>query len=115
MIDLSVFNVGNLAASVFSGLLAGLYLAVFHPSIEGIDVVRRSVLQGWYFAFLGSILYVSRIVFSLVRSQADGASDAPRVVAAWVLWLLFAACVGLGAWLGARIRIRRRAPAGTTE
>lgn len=108
MIDLTVFNAGNLSASVISGILAGLYLTVFHPSVDGVNIVRRSLLQGWYFAFLGSILYASRIVFSIVRAQADGVpSDAPRVAAAWILWLLFAACVALGAYLGTWARVRR--------
>lgn len=105
MIDLSVLNIGNLFASVLSGMLAGLYLSVFHPQIIGINVLRRSLLQGWYFGFLGSILYIARIAFSATRSETtDIPSDVPRVAAGWLLWLLFSASLALGAWLGARLR-----------
>lgn len=108
MIDLSLLNIGNLFASVLSGILAGLYLSVFHPTIVGVNVTRRALLQGWYFGFLGSILYIARIAFSVTRSETtDVPSDVPRVVAGWVLWLLFSVSLALGAWLGARLRRSR--------
>ena len=106
MIDLSVFTVGNLFAAVLAGLLAGLYLTVFHPQLEGINIRRRALLQGWYFGFLGSIFYIARIAFSLTRGEVTNQpTDVPRVTAAWLLWILFAACVALGAWVGSRARM----------
>lgn len=109
MIDTSVFNAGNLTASVVSGLMAGLYLAVFHPPTLTTSPLRRSLLSGWYFGFLGSILYVGRVAFSLARDASDPnwVSDAPRILGAWVLWLLFAVFVALGAYAGAAWRLRR--------
>lgn len=109
MIDVSVFSAGNLTASIVSGLMAGLYLAVFHPPTLTTSPLRRSLLSGWYFGFLGSILYVGRIAFSFARDASDPGwvSDAPRIAAAWILWLLFAAFVSLGAYIGAAWRLRR--------
>lgn len=109
MIDVSVFNAGNLTASIVAGLMAGLYLAVFHPPTLTTSSLRRSLLSGWYFGFLGSILYVGRLAFSLARdaSDPDFFGDAPRILAAWVLWLLFAVFVAVGAYTGAVWRLHR--------
>lgn len=113
MIDLSVFNVGNLTASIAAGLLAGSYLAVFHPPALDGKPFRRALLSGWYFAFLGSILYAARVAFAIARDvlEADFVTDLPRVTAGWALWLLFAGFVAIGAYLGDRwrtYRLRRR-------
>lgn len=117
MIDLSVLNTGNLVASVVGGFLAGGYLTVFHPPTISVPVSRRALLSGWYFGFLGSILYVARITFAVARDASDPAyaSDLPRITAGWALWLLFSTFVAISCYLGGRwraYRFARRADAG---
>lgn len=111
MIDLSVLNAGNLIASVVGGFLAGGYLTVFHPPTISVPVARRAVLSGWYFGFLGSILYVARITFALARDASDpgNVSDLPRITAGWALWLIFATFVAIASYLGGRWRAHRLA------
>lgn len=107
---LGVLTIGNLVLSVAAGLLAGGYLAVFHPTIPERGLGRRALLQGWYFGFLGSILYVARVAFAIARQASDPAepTDIGRVVGGWLLWLLFAAFVGVGAYAAGVVRERRQ-------
>lgn len=99
---IAVMTPGYLVISVVAGLIAGLYLAVFHPASE--TVLRRSLLQGWYFGFLGSILYASRVFFLLGTGTE---SDVGRVSGGWALWLLFSVAITAGAFVGAEFRERR--------
>lgn len=101
MIDWSVLGFGNLAAATISGLLSGLWLAYFHPPLYGDGQVRRAALQGWFFVVPFSILYGARLGFSLTSGAADG----PRLIAAWILSMLFTGWVGLGAYAGNRMRL----------
>lgn len=108
---LAVLTAGNLILSVGAGLLAGGYLAVFHPTIPERGLGRRAALQGWYFGFLGSILWVARIAFALARPGDPGVTDIGRVAGGWLLWVLFAVFLGVGAYLAGVIRERRRGSA----
>lgn len=108
-LDLTVFSPGNLIAAVFSGIAVGLYLVIYHPAVDGMPVVRRAFLQGWSVGFLLSVFYAVRIAVGIYRSWTDPTwvTDVPRVLAAWLLFVLFAVFVGVGAWLGYRWRLRR--------
>lgn len=98
---LSVLTPGNLVSSIVAGLIAGAYLTTFHPTLPGRrELVRRSVLQGWYFGFLGSLLYVARVAFAIANHQ----TDLGRVAGGWALWLLFSATLALGAFLWSSLR-----------
>ena len=112
MIDLTVLTLDRIVASVVAGVVAGLYLVAIHPHVD-VGQRRRAVLFGWFLGFPFSILYVARIALALYLSANDPhvVNDAPRSVAGWVLTLLFAAFVTVGAGLGYRIRaarVRRR-------
>lgn len=109
IVDLSVFNVGNLTSSIVGGILGGLYLVAFHPPLIAGGPLRRSLRFAWFFTFLPSILYIARVAYAVIRDALDDdfVTDLPRVIAGWILFLLFAAFVGAGSYAGDRWRIRR--------
>ncbi|GEM_PF-4092191 len=96
---LAALTFGNLLLSVVAGLFAGLYLARFHPAATN----RTAIFRAAELCALGTILYWGRIAFATAANQGDVA----RVIAGWLLWVLFSAFVALGAVAGAWIRARR--------
>jgi hypothetical protein len=97
---LSVLSVGNLTASVISGVIGGVYFVAFLPrlgfQLPTATYKQISIVVTWFFTFLPSILYGARVAHAAVFDQ----SDLGRVLGGWTLYLLFCVFLGLGAYIG---------------
>jgi hypothetical protein len=100
----SIVTPGNLIASVIAGLIAGLYsVLVFRPTTKGF-----AWLIAWYFGSLVSFLYIARLGFLVAsRPQEDVSYEIGRAIGGWLLFVLFAAFIATGAWVGVKLRVPR--------
>lgn len=90
---------GNLLLSVVCGLLTAAYLSIVHPTTS----LRAALLRAFELGAVGTILYIARILFSIIsHAISGGPSDVERVTGGWLLWLLFSVSVAVGKFIAVR-------------
>lgn len=92
-----VFSAAGLLTTIVAGILGGIFLTAFQRYSAK---VRPAVFWAWIIGWLGLLYYVGRIVEAAWRDDPDTG----RIIASAVLWLIFAAVVGLSMWATAQVQ-----------